>query len=219
MKITITSEVTNKLPEFDIIAFTSHVQVKESDVTNSLVDDTEARVQEQYEFSDLLKIPEIDVARKSYKTLGADPNRVHLAVESLYRRILKGNSVYRVNNLVDIGNVLSIDLKRSVAVLDLEKIKGDIEIKVGDKSMEYFGIGRGKININNIPIYCDEVGPFGCPTSDTTRTMITDSTSQILVMIICFNLSNKEELKERGISLFEQYGYAHDSKLISVNKE
>ena len=80
--------------------------------------------------------------------------------------------LYYVNNAVDIGNILSAQTQRSVAVLDEDKIEGDILIRIG-KDEPYEGIGRGNINIENIPVYCDEVGPFGTPTSDTPRTRIT----------------------------------------------
>ena len=55
------------------------------------------------------------------------------------------------------------------------------------KDEPYEGIGRGNINIENIPVYCDEVGPFGTPTSDTPRTRITEETKTILLFITSFN--------------------------------
>ncbi|MGN1295897.1 MAG: B3/4 domain-containing protein [Bacilli bacterium] len=219
MNVIITKELTSKLEQFDICGFTCSVKVEDSESVKELVNQTQQDVVRNYQFSDLLTIPEIDDDRKGYKTLKADPNRVHLAVESLYRRILKGNDLYLVNNLVDIGNVLSIKTKRSVAVLDYDKIVGPVKIKVGNSDMEYYGIGRGKINITNLPIYCDDISPFGCPTSDTTRTMITSETKSILVMIICFQKSNKDELLDLGISLFEKYGFAQNIEKINDIKE
>ena len=87
---------------------------------------------------------------------------------------------------MDIGNVLSARTQRSVAVLDEDKIQGDILIRIGQDE-PYEGIGRGNINIENIPVYCDEVGPFGTPTSDTPRTRITEETKTILLFITSFN--------------------------------
>ena len=42
-----------------------------------------------------------------------------------------------------------------MAVLDEDKIIGDILIRIGEEE-PYEGIGRGNINIKNIPVYCDQ---------------------------------------------------------------
>ncbi len=123
-------------------------------------------------------------ARDAYKAYGKDPSRYRLATESLYRRLSKGNKLYRINNVVDIGNILSLEFRKSVAVLDYDNIQGDINIRLGKSSDEYFGIGRGKLNIENIPLYEDSIGPFGSTTSDTERTMITNKTSKIAFAVI-----------------------------------
>lgn len=217
MDITFSNELKEKLPYFQILAFSCDVDFGNSN--SDLINEVETEVNNKYTFNDLLTIPEISVARKSYKKLGSDPNRVHLACESLYRRILKGNHLYQVNNIVDIGNVLSIKLKRSVAVLDYDSIIGDINVRVGTNLDEYYGIGRGKINVKGIPLYCDSISPFGCPTSDIDRTKITEKTKKILVMIICFeekllDESEKHMLLETGLSLFKNYASGRNAEII-----
>ena len=146
----------------------------------------EKEMMEQLTLETLLKQPRIAAARAGYKALGKDPSRYRLSTEALLRRLIKGNGLYFVNNAVDIGNVLSARTQRSVAVLDEDKIQGDILIRIGQDE-PYEGIGRGNINIENIPVYCDEVGPFGTPTSDTPRTRITEETKTILLFITSFN--------------------------------
>ena len=121
-------------------------------------------------------------------------------------RLIKGSGLYFVNNAVDIGNVLSVKTQRSVAVLDLDKIQGDVLIRIG-KDEAYEGIGRGQINIENIPVYCDEIGPFGTPTSDTPRTRITEETKKILLFITSFNgTDGLEEDAKLAQDLFTKYG-------------
>ena len=141
----------------------------------------------------LLKQPRIEAARVGYRRLGKDPSRYRLATEALLRRLIKGNGLYFINNAVDIGNILSVRTQRSVAVLDEDKIIGDILIRIGEEE-PYEGIGRGNINIKNIPVYCDQIGPFGTPTSDTPRTRITEQTSNVLLFITSFN--GKDGLEE-----------------------
>ena len=217
MTITLCNELREKLPYFEVLAFTCDVDFNESD--SELITEIEKEVNDTYSIEELLTIPEISTARKSYKKLGADPNRVHLACESLYRGILKGNHLYQVNKIVDLGNVLSIKAKRSVAVLDLDKISGDVFIRIGTKEDEYYGIGRGRINVNGLPLYCDSISPFGCPTSDIDRTKITENTKSILVMIICFEESllednKKQYLLDLGLSLFKDNANGRNIEII-----
>lgn len=216
MKISIDRSILNKLPDFNIIAFSMDVIFENSDSIDCLISKFEEQIMEEYSMEDILDIPLIKEARDGYKKLGKDPSRYRLACESLLRRLVKGNKLYRINNLVDTGNVLSIVAKRSVAVLDYDKIVGDILIRKGNANDDYEGIGRGKINVENIPLYEDELGPFGSTTSDTTRTMITSNTKKILLFIVCFSFNEIEVNEKIAIELFEKYCGAHNINKINV---
>ncbi|HAX72792.1 MAG TPA: hypothetical protein DCY20_04655 [Firmicutes bacterium] len=207
--IMIDQELKNKLPDFCVAALTFEMVVTEAnELLKKEMNDLEAEVMQSLTLESLLKQERIVAARAGYKTLGKDPSRYRLATEALLRRLIKGNGLYFVNNAVDIGNVLSAKTQRSVAVLDDDKIQGDVLIRIaGDEPYE--GIGRGSINIENIPVYCDEVGPFGSPTSDTLRTAITNQTKKVLVFIISFDgVSGLEEDVLLAKRLFGECGQA-----------
>lgn len=218
MNVYIDNSITDILNDFDVIALMMDVEVTDSMRISNLIKEYEEKIKEEYSLEDVLNIPLIKEARDGYKKLGKDPSRYRLACESLLRRLVKGQGLYLINNVVDAGNVLSIEAKRSVAVLDYDKIVGDVYIRLGKETDEYYGIGRGKINVSNIPIYCDAIGPFGSTTSDTERTMITNDTKTILLFIICFGPSLKSEHKEYAIRLFEKYANANNIKEIEVRK-
>lgn len=216
MKVVIKEELTNILPEFNVIAYTLDVQVTSSDVIEPYLLELERQIKDQYTLEEVLSIPLIKEARDGYKRLGKDPSRYRLAVESLYRRLVKGNDLYRINNVVDVGNALSIITKRSVCVADARKIDGDIIIRIGQDTDLYEGINRGQLNVTNIPIYEDKVGPFGSTTSDTYRTAITQETKQALVMIICFSHNELEEHALQLQKLFQTYAYSKNIKQVPV---
>ena len=219
MKIRISESILNKLPNFDIIALSMDVSYQENDdKVLSLINQYEQKIKEEYSLEDVLNIPLIKEARDSYKKLGKDPSRYRLACESLLRRLVKGNNLYIINNLVDVGNILSIDCNRSVAVLDYDKIEGDILIRLGKASDIYEGIGRGLINVENIPVYEDSVSPFGSTTSDTLRTSITKDTKKILLFIVCFGDSNKERDLNKAVELYQKYCNALNIQKIEVIK-
>ncbi len=186
------------------------------DIVN-LVNDCEEEIRENIDIADVIKLETIKDARDAYKVYGKDPSRYRLATESLYRRLAKGNSLYRVNNVVDLGNVLSLSSRKSVAVLDYDKIEGDIFVRLGTSNDEYFGIGRGKLNIENVPLYEDSKGPFGSTTSDTERTMITERTKKILLFIISF--SGDEDLMyelEHAQEIYEKYAKGENFDLYVI---
>ena len=218
MIIEIEREILNKLPSFNVLAYSMDVELKDSSIIEDEIKKYESMIKEEYSLEEVLNIPLIKEARDSYKALGKDPSRYRLAVESLYRRLVKGYGLYRINNLVDAGNILSIKLARSTAILDYEKIVGDVHIRLGKESDLYFGIGRGQINVSNIPVYVDSVGPFGSTTSDTERTMIRATTKKILVFVICFSGSEIDKDKKETIDIFKKYANAKNISELEVIK-
>src|SRR5690554_5830053 len=143
MTVYIDNSITDKLEDFDIIALKMDVVIEDSERISNLIKHYENKIYEEYSLEEVLNIPLIKEARDGYKKLGKDPSRYRLACESLLRRIVKGNNLYRINNVVDCGNLLSIELNRSTAILDLNKISGNVFIRIGKESDEYYGIGRG----------------------------------------------------------------------------
>ncbi len=206
MKITIDPIIKQLTPNFFVGALEFSVDHKNNGNIDQLIHNIEEDVCHQVDILDVVNLETIKEGRDAYKTYGKDPSRYRLAVESLYRRLAKGNQLYRINTIVDLGNVLSIKTKKSIAVLDRDHIISDVTIRLGSKDDVFEGIGRGKLDISNIPIYEDEKGPFGSVTSDTMRTMITDQTKHVLLLVISF--SGKEALLQdltTAKELYRQY--------------
>ncbi|MFA6890356.1 MAG: phenylalanine--tRNA ligase beta subunit-related protein [Bacilli bacterium] len=218
MTITISPELLRKIPGFDVLAYEMNITVTSSQETEAAIQAIEQKIKEEYSLEDILNIPLIKEGRDGYKALGKDPSRYRLACESLLRRLVKGYGLYRINNVVDAGNLLSIALFRSTAILDRDAIQGDIFIRLGTSKDVYEGIGRGLLNVESIPLYQDDYSPFGSPTSDTERTMIKDSTTHIVVMVICFGPKDVQLIDEVVTSFFTTYAHAQQINKITTNK-
>lgn len=205
--IQVDKELKEKVPGYCLAVMQFSMMVlPTSDELRREMETLAQEVMSELTLETLLKEPRVAAARAGYKALGKDPSRYRLSTEALLRRLIKGNGLYFVNNAVDIGNVLSVKTRRSVAVLDRDQIQGDVLIRIGEDE-PYEGIGRGQINIQNIPVYCDEVGPFGTPTSDTPRTRITEETKNILLFITSFDgTEGLIEDVELAKELFSKYG-------------
>jgi len=209
MIIKINQKLREITKNFHIGVLECNVKIYNDKTVDELIMKIESDIKKNIHINDVINLETIIDARNAYKKYGKDPSRYRLAVESLYRRISKGNKLYRINNVVDLGNIVSLKTRRSVAVLDYDKINGDILIRLGTKDDKFEGIGRGKLNINRIPIYEDNIGPFGSTTSDTVRTMITKNTSKILLFIISFNgINNLEKELDYAYELYNKYAKA-----------
>ena len=132
----------------------------------------------------LKDISGIAATRRIYRACGKDPSRYRPASEALIRRILQGKKLYQIDTLVDLINLASIVYGYSIGGFDADKMVGEqLTLGIGKADEPYEGIGRGLINIEGLPVYRDEIGGVGTPTSDHERTKITAQTTHLLVLI------------------------------------
>lgn len=216
MKINIAEELLNKVPDFSVIAYTMEVDNDTTFLVDELLITIKKRYNNYVPLIDIVQIPKLKASRDGYKKLGKDPSHTRLACEALLRRVVKGDNLYRLGDIIDLGNVLSIETMRSVCVVDVDKVVGDVTIRIGTKEDIYYGINRGLINVDKIPLYTDHQGPFGNPTSDTDRTKVTTDTKNILIMIICFNKEDLEKDEAMMIELYKKYANARNIKKLEV---
>ena len=156
--------------------------------------------------------------RQAYKKLGKDPNRYRPSAEALCRRILKGYPLYKIDTLVDLINLVSIHTGYSIGGFDAGKIKGDLILGVGQADELFNGIGRGPLNIEGLPVYRDEQGGIGTPTSDEERTKIDLSTTKLLMIINGY--SGEEGLMEAvayAKDLLEKYATARNIQIETIS--
>ena len=118
--------------------------------------------------------------RKLWKKLGADPNRYRHSAESLMRRISKQNYLTPLHSGVDLNNFFSLQYEMPIGLYDVSKIKEFVEITLGHEEVGYEGL-NGRFNtLKNILYSRDEVGAFGSPFVDSTRTAVTGDTTEAL---------------------------------------
>ena len=126
----------------------------------------------------------IAATRTAYKALGKDPSKYRNSAEAMLRRISKKNGLYRVNNAVDVNNMISIESGYSLGSYDLAAVRGQIVWKRSPDGEKYQGIGKDVLNIEHLPALYDDLGVFGNPTSDSRRTMIENGREKHLLYVI-----------------------------------
>ena len=151
-------------------------------------------------------VPQIAAMRSAYKALGKDPSRYRGSAEALLRRVLSGKGLYQINSVVDINNLVSLESLNPAGTYDLEKITPPVELRIGAAGESYKGIGKDLINIESLPVFADAAGPFGSPTSDSERAMVTLETKKALMVVFSFTVTEElEHWMNRATELLRRF--------------
>lgn len=181
------------------------------------IDSVSGKIAEKMETSQISQLPAIASSRKAYKACGKDPARYRLSAEALLRRVVNGKGLYRINNVVDQLNLVSIQSGFSIGGYDAEKIESAITFGIGKNAEPYEGIGKGELNIEFLPVFRDCLGAFGTPTSDSKRTCVTNFTKRFLMIIINFgNSPGLDEATQMSIQLLKKYCSATNIELTRI---
>lgn len=204
MEIIVGKEIENVCPNF--VGACVEAKVKNSNFSQDLWKDIDTLGEEfrnKLTVDTLKKISGIAATRHIYRICGKDPSRYRPASEALIRRILQGKALYQINTLVDLINLASMKYGYSIGGFDADKIIGDtLKLGIGKEGEPYKGIGRGTINIQGLPVYRDDFGGVGTPTSDNERTKITINTTHLLVLINGYD--GNEELVKQNAEYIQQ---------------
>ena len=127
---------------------------------------------------------EMTAVRTMYKRVGLDPTKTRPSSEALLRRVRKGDSLPRINSMVDVCNWCSLEFQLPYGLYDAAHIDGDVELRIGRAGESYPGIRKDDVHVDGRIALADSIGPFGNPTSDSARTMVT--TAATMAMLVVF---------------------------------
>ena len=187
-RITITDEFSDYCPQIYLFCIECNVTVEScQNELKELMEHRCREISEELTMESISSISAIDQARKAYRACGKDPARYRLSAEALLRRIVNGKGLYHINNVVDLLNLVSVTTGFSIGGYDADAINGDVLMGIGRKHEPYDGLGRGELNIVNMPVFRDNMGAFGTPTSDSERTGVRENTKRFMMVIISFD--------------------------------
>ncbi len=141
--------------------------------------------------------------RQMYKRVGLDPTKVRPSSEALLRRVRRGDELPRINSLVDIINWCSLESQLPFGLYDSDRIDGLVTLRLGLPGEQYAGIRKEVVHVGGRLTLADGQGPFGNPTSDSARTMVTPATTHALVVIFA-PASLAETAVARVVALTEE---------------
>ena len=88
------------------------------------------------------EMAEIQAWRRAFSKMGLKPTQYRCASEALLRRFRQEGSLPRLHPLVDLCNAISIAFAIPVAVFDLSKISGNLEVRHANGSETYLTFSR-----------------------------------------------------------------------------
>ncbi len=105
------------------------------------------------------ELPEIRAWRRAFTRMGLKPTQYRCASEALLRRLRKDGSLPPVHPLVDVCNAASAAFAIPVAVFDLDKITGGLEVRyaAGDEHYLTFS-GQTEHPAPREVIFADQAG-------------------------------------------------------------
>jgi DNA/RNA-binding domain of Phe-tRNA-synthetase-like protein len=139
---------------------------------------------------------EIVAVRTMYKRVGLDPTKTRPSSEALLRRVRRGDTLPRINSMVDVCNWCSLEFQLPYGLYDASNIDGDVELRIGREHESYPGIRKDDVHVEGRITLADARGPFGNPTSDSARTMVTTATTSALLVVFA-----PRELESRRVAV------------------
>lgn len=161
----------------------------------------------------ILEAPSVLATRAGYKALGKDPSRYRGSAEALLRRVIAGKGLPRINSVVDVINLVSVESRLPIGLYDLDQVFPPVEFRAGRAGETYKGIGKYDLNLEGLPLFADAQGPHGSATSDSERTMVTESTQRVLAVIVSFGgPSGLEQWNARLAELLEKFSAGKNAR-------
>ena len=137
--------------------------------------------------------------RDLYWTFGMDPTKLRVSSEAVLRRVLKSLNLWRISDVVDIINLASAYHKIPIGLVDVSKLEGDLVIRTAHKGEVFQRIGGKTITCRGREIVvADEkkIVCFGYATHDSERTMITNDSTSVLVLLYGAEFVTKSMLEQ-----------------------
>lgn len=188
MEFSIAGELRERWPDAALGLLCYEADVAESTPEElAAFDGLVKELENRYRLEDIAGLAHIDATRRAYRALGKSPHEYRNAAEAMLRRVVKGNGLYHINNVVEVNNYISIASGYSIGSYDLSELRGSVQLKRAEPDSHYEGIGKGSVNIGCLPVLYDERGAFGNPTSDSRRAMIREGRRKIASVLYSFD--------------------------------
>lgn len=215
--------IKNYLKDWGIFLYYCVVRDVTVEKTNEELERIIREVEEKYKDEDPDRLKENKIVRAYrdfYWKIGIDPTKTRPSSEALRRRVIRGSKLPRINNIVDIGNLISVDYLIPIGIYDLNKIKGNLSLILSKGGELFYPIGgKEEIIDKDLPILVDREGKVLhlFPHRDSRLTMITLTTKNVIVVASGVPGVEKDlvyEATKQCCSMIEKYSKGVSDKVV-----
>jgi prolyl-tRNA synthetase len=143
------------------------------------------------------KKSEVLQVRDMFSANGMSPSKFKPSSEKLVRRVIKGEEIPLVNNLVDINNYLSLKYLVPVGVSKANILDfSSVEIRLGETKEKYEGVAGKEVDADKKIVVSDKKGIFTAPTEESQKTAIDSNTKEALMILYFPSSTDESTIKE-----------------------
>lgn len=143
MKYTVDSKVFELRDDikFGIIIGKKLQNSETTDEDESRLRRAEEQMRDSIQQEQLREVRNVALYREVMTKAGINPNKHLVSVEAMFKRILKGGSLPKINALVDLCNAVSVEQVISLGGHDLDDIKHDMEVRFSHPDDRFLPFG------------------------------------------------------------------------------
>jgi len=128
--------------------------------------------------------PTVRALRDFYWRIGIDPTKTRPSSEALARRFVANRKIPKINNVVDAGNIASVETSVPIGIYDADKIVGDVTLRLAYNNEEFIDISNEKhVLLGREIVLSDSNGIIHVfPYRDAFRTKVSEDTKKVLII-------------------------------------
>jgi len=201
MNFKITPEIFTKFPDLNlgvVIAKNIDNTGKNAKIMEFLRAQ-EKNVADNFETETLSQNPKIAPWRQAYSSFGAKPKKYKCSIEALMRRAIKGEQLPHISKIVDLYNALSLKHILPMGGDDVDKIEGNIVLKIASGSEKFIPLGSEEVENphEGEVVYSDDKGVL-CRRwnwRECDKSKMTEETKNVILYAEGLEPVTKEELE------------------------
>jgi len=183
------SDVIEKYPEINIgVLIGKNIDnTKNIDELDEMQREAINQAQKQIGEKPITKHPHISSWRNLYRSFGTKPGDYRPSAEALIRRSIKTGRLPRINNVVDLYNLVSVKYIIPMGGFDLDKVDGDIHLRFSEGLEDFTPLGQSEKQqtYQGEVVYADNTRILTRRWNyrDADQTKITSSTKNIVMFL------------------------------------
>ena len=157
-------------------------------------------------------LPEVQAWRRVFAKMGLQPTKYRCASEALLRRLRKENALPRLHPLVDLCNAISAAFAIPIAVFDLSKVTGDMQVRHATGSESYHNFsGQLEHPEPQEVIYADQGGNAHArrwTNRQSSLSAVNASTHTVMIVAEALHESAHEDIRTLLAALMQEVALA-----------